>query len=50
MKRLKIKLLEYLFYAGILSPKINDTYQWFSLDILDNNDKVEIIEINLLEI
>jgi len=30
----------FLFYAGILSPKINDTYQWFSLDILDNNNKI----------
>ena len=26
---------EFLFYAGILSPKVNDSYKWLSLDVLD---------------
>ena len=31
---------QFLFYTGILSPKVNDTYQWLSLDVLDENDNV----------
>tara|TARA_B100000029_G_scaffold172996_1_gene169454 strand:- start:1147 stop:1839 length:693 start_codon:yes stop_codon:yes gene_type:complete len=31
---------EFLFYAGILSPKISDKYQWLSIDVLDENDDV----------
>ena len=31
---------EFLFYAGILSPKISDNYQWLSIDVLDENDDV----------
>ena len=27
----------FLFYSGILSPKINESYNWFSVDVLDNN-------------
>ena len=29
---------EFLFYAGILSPKINDTYKWLSIDVIDENN------------
>jgi len=28
---------EFLFYAGILSPKVNDSYKWLSLDVLDKD-------------
>ena len=31
---------QFLFYTGILSPKVSDTYQWLSLDVLDENDNV----------
>ena len=31
---------EFLFYTGILSPKISDTYKWLSLDVIDENNKV----------
>ena len=31
---------EFLFYAGILSPKVSDTYNWLSIDVLDNNGNV----------
>ena len=30
----------FLFYAGILSPKVDDTYKWFSIDIIDENNNV----------
>ncbi len=30
----------FLFYAGILSPKINETYAWLSIDVIDANDEV----------
>ena len=31
---------DFLFYAGILSPKVNDNYKWFSLDVIDKNNLV----------
>jgi len=31
---------DFLFYVGILSPKISNTYKWFSIDIIDSNNKV----------
>ena len=31
---------QFLFYTGILSPKVSDTYQWFSLDVLDEDDNI----------
>ena len=32
---------QFLFYTGILTPKVNDTYLWLSLDVIDkNNDEV----------
>ncbi len=31
---------EFLFYAGILSPKINETYKWLSIDVIDENNNV----------
>ena len=31
---------DFLFYAGILSPKVDENYKWLSLDILDKNNNV----------
>ena len=31
---------DFLFYTGILSPKINDTYRWFSLDVMDDKNVI----------
>ena len=31
---------EFLFYAGILSPKVGDTYKWLSLDVIDENNNI----------
>ena len=31
---------DFLFYTGILSPKVNDIYKWLSLEVLDENKKV----------
>tara|TARA_Y100000590_G_scaffold272706_1_gene306177 strand:+ start:930 stop:1613 length:684 start_codon:yes stop_codon:yes gene_type:complete len=31
---------EFLFYAGILSPKINENYKWLSLDVLDLDNNI----------
>ena len=31
---------DFLFYAGILSPKINDNYIWLSLEVLDENNRI----------
>ena len=31
---------KFLFYTGILSPKISDTYQWLSLDVTDENNNI----------
>jgi len=31
---------QFLFYAGILSPKINETNQWFSLDVIGKDNKI----------
>ena len=31
---------QFLFYTGILSPKINDSYNWLSLDVLNENDEI----------
>ena len=31
---------QFLFYAGILSPKVNDTYQSLSLDVIDENNTI----------
>ena len=31
---------DFLFYTGILSPKVNDDYKWLSLEVLDENKKV----------
>ena len=30
---------DFLFYAGILSPKIDENYKWLSLDIIDERKK-----------
>ena len=30
----------FLFYAGILSPKVNENYKWLSLDIIDENNNI----------
>jgi hypothetical protein len=29
---------EFLFYTSILSPKINETHKWFSIDVFDTNN------------
>tara|TARA_B110000438_G_C15734072_1_gene615524 strand:+ start:431 stop:1102 length:672 start_codon:yes stop_codon:yes gene_type:complete len=31
---------EFLFYAGILTPKVNESYQWVSIEVLDENKNV----------
>ena len=31
---------KFLFYAGILSPKVNDQYKWISIDIINNQNKI----------
>ena len=31
---------DFLFYTGILSPKINENYKWLSLEVLDENKVV----------
>tara|TARA_Y100000590_G_scaffold126124_1_gene144185 strand:+ start:2150 stop:2842 length:693 start_codon:yes stop_codon:yes gene_type:complete len=31
---------EFLFYSGILSPKVNDNYKWLSIDVLDENNNI----------
>ena len=31
---------QFLFYTGILAPKVSDTYQWLSLDVIDKNNTV----------
>ena len=31
---------DFLFYTGILSPKVNDTYKWLSLEVLNENKEV----------
>ncbi len=31
---------DFLFYTGILSPKVNDDYKWLSLEVLDKNKEV----------
>ena len=31
---------DFLFYTGILSPKINDNYKWLSLDVIDENNEI----------
>ena len=31
---------DFLFYTGILSPKVNDDYKWLSLEVLDENKEV----------
>ena len=31
---------EFLFYAGILSPKTSEKYKWLSIDVLDNNRNI----------
>tara|TARA_B100001123_G_C15189039_1_gene978513 strand:+ start:425 stop:1117 length:693 start_codon:yes stop_codon:yes gene_type:complete len=31
---------KFLFYAGILSPKINDEYVWLSIDVIDKNNNI----------
>tara|TARA_Y100000590_G_scaffold464279_1_gene633339 strand:- start:392 stop:1087 length:696 start_codon:yes stop_codon:yes gene_type:complete len=31
---------KFLFYSGILSPKINDEYTWLSIDVLDNSNNI----------
>ena len=30
---------KFLFYTGILSPKVSDDYKWLSLEVLDANNK-----------
>ena len=31
---------DFLFYTGILSPKISENYIWLSLEVIDENNKV----------
>ena len=31
---------EFLFYSGILSPKINESYKWLSIDVIDKNNQI----------
>ena len=31
---------EFLFYTGILSPKVSDNYKWLSIDVIDENNNV----------
>ena len=31
---------EFSFYAGISSPKVNDTYTWFSIEVIDEKNNV----------
>ena len=31
---------KFLFYTGILSPKVSDIYQWLSLDVIDENNNL----------
>ena len=31
---------DFLFYAGILSPKVNENHKWLSLDIIDENNNI----------
>ena len=31
---------DFLFYTGILSPKVNENYKWLSLDIIDENNNI----------
>ena len=31
---------KFLFYAGILSPKVSNSYKWLSLEILDENKNI----------
>ena len=31
---------EFLFYSGILSPKVDDSYKWLSIDVLDGNNNI----------
>ena len=31
---------DFLFYTGILSPKVNDNYKWLSLEVLNENKEV----------
>ena len=31
---------DFLFYTGILSPKLNENYKWLSLEVLDENKVV----------
>ena len=31
---------DFLFYTGILSPKVDESYKWLSLDILDKNNNI----------
>ena len=31
---------DFLFYAGILSPKVNENYKWLSIDVLDENNNI----------
>jgi len=31
---------DFLFYTGILTPKVNENYKWISLDIIDENNNI----------
>ena len=31
---------DFLFYAGILSPKVNENYKWLSIDVSDENNNI----------
>tara|TARA_Y100000741_G_scaffold362794_1_gene349473 strand:- start:512 stop:1201 length:690 start_codon:yes stop_codon:yes gene_type:complete len=31
---------DFLFYAGILTPKVNENHKWISLDIIDENNNI----------
>ncbi len=31
---------DFLFYTGILSPKVNDNYKWLSIEVLNENKEV----------
>jgi len=31
---------QFLFYTGILSPKVSSAYEWFSLDVIDKDNNI----------
>ena len=35
---------EFLFYTGILSPKVSDNYIWFNIEVIDQNKNIIFFE------